>query len=52
MLLTTPKTPEESGGTVGSGGSGLPEVDLDIKGQYPAQTLTIQSKPVTRLLGL
>ncbi|XP_045555974.1 leucine-rich repeat protein soc-2 homolog [Salmo salar] len=32
VLLTTPKTPEESGGTVGSGGSGLPEVDLDIKG--------------------
>ncbi|XP_070997012.1 uncharacterized protein [Oncorhynchus clarkii lewisi] len=32
VLLTTPKTPQESGGTVGSGGSGLPEVDLDIKG--------------------
>ncbi|XP_041709219.1 leucine-rich repeat protein soc-2 homolog [Coregonus clupeaformis] len=32
LLLTTPKTPQESGGTVGSGGSGLPEVDLDIKG--------------------
>nr|XP_046152835.1 leucine-rich repeat protein soc-2 homolog [Oncorhynchus gorbuscha] len=32
VLQTTPKTPQESGGTVGSGGSGLPEVDLDIKG--------------------
>ncbi|KAM6985572.1 uncharacterized protein FYW47_006575 [Aplochiton taeniatus] len=33
LLPTTPKTPQESGGTIGSGGSGLePEPDVDTGG--------------------